>query len=59
MLRLDLLVVISQMGLIASASAWIAISYPFLIIIFYSVLRYYLKTSRQMRHLDLEAKAPV
>jgi len=54
-----LLICIAQTGLIASASAWIALSYPFLLVTFYVVLRFYLRTSRQLRHLDLEEKAPV
>ncbi|KAG9958555.1 P-loop containing nucleoside triphosphate hydrolase protein, partial [Aureobasidium melanogenum] len=50
---------IAQVGLIASASAWIAISIPALGLVFYLVQGVYLRTSRQMRHLDLEEKAPV
>ncbi|PNS16291.1 ATP-dependent bile acid permease [Sphaceloma murrayae] len=55
----NLLICLGQMGLIASASAWIAISYPPLFVVFYFVQKYYLKTSRQMRLLDLEEKAPI
>lgn len=47
------------MGLIASASFWVALSYPPLFVIFYFVQKYYLRTSRQMRLLDLEEKAPI
>ncbi|KAF2223913.1 P-loop containing nucleoside triphosphate hydrolase protein [Elsinoe ampelina] len=53
------LICLGQMGLIASASAYIAICYPPLFIIFYYVQKYYLRTSRQMRLLDLEEKAPI
>ncbi|KAF4552927.1 ABC transporter-like protein 4 [Elsinoe fawcettii] len=53
------LICIGQMGLIASASVWIAICYPPLFVIFYYVQKYYLRTSRQMRLLDLEEKAPI
>ncbi|KAK1544257.1 hypothetical protein CPAR01_04890 [Colletotrichum paranaense] len=45
--------------LIASASWYIAISFPVLILIFYYIQRAYLRTSRQLRLLDLEEKAPV
>ncbi|TIA79218.1 multidrug resistance-like protein [Aureobasidium pullulans] len=45
--------------LIATASAWIAISFPALFAVFYSVQKFYLRTSRQLRYLDLEEKAPV
>jgi len=55
----NLFITIGQAGLIASASGWIALSFPVLIAIFYFVQRYYLRTSRQMRHLDLEQKAPL
>ncbi|KAF2218923.1 P-loop containing nucleoside triphosphate hydrolase protein [Elsinoe ampelina] len=50
---------LAQLGLIASGSAWILISYPFLFAVFYFVQNYYLKASRQMRYLDLEEKAPL
>ncbi|KAI5235790.1 multidrug resistance-like protein [Aureobasidium subglaciale] len=55
----NVLVCIAQVGLIASASAWIAISFPALFFVFFVVQKFYLRTSRQMRHLDLEGKAPV
>ncbi|TDZ40639.1 ABC transporter atnG [Colletotrichum spinosum] len=45
--------------LIASASWYIAISFPALILVFYYIQRAYLRTSRQLRFLDLEEKAPV
>ncbi|KXH40319.1 hypothetical protein CNYM01_09093 [Colletotrichum nymphaeae SA-01] len=49
----------SKAFLIASASWYIAISFPVLILIFYYIQRAYLRTSRQLRLLDLEEKAPV
>ncbi|KAK6499344.1 hypothetical protein TWF506_003972 [Arthrobotrys conoides] len=55
----NLFIVVAQAILISSASAYIAISFPALILAFYIIQRYYLRTSRQMRLLDLEAKAPV
>ncbi|KAK6224641.1 abc multidrug transporter [Colletotrichum tabaci] len=45
--------------LIASASWYIAISFPVLILVFYYIQRAYLRTSRQLRLLDLEEKAPI
>ncbi|KAJ3942687.1 uncharacterized protein N0V96_006906 [Colletotrichum fioriniae] len=50
---------IGKAFLIASASWYIAISFPVLILIFYYIQRAYLRTSRQLRLLDLEEKAPV
>ncbi|KAF2999462.1 hypothetical protein E8E13_008147 [Curvularia kusanoi] len=44
---------------IALASPYLAISYPMLIAIGYCVQMFYLRTSRQLRLLDLEAKSPL
>ncbi|KAK0624550.1 P-loop containing nucleoside triphosphate hydrolase protein [Bombardia bombarda] len=55
----NLLVGIAQAGLIASASGWIALSYPFIAVAFYLIPTYYVRTARQIRALDLEEKAPV
>ncbi|KAK6542686.1 hypothetical protein TWF694_006630 [Orbilia ellipsospora] len=55
----NLFIAIGQAVLISSASAYIAISFPALILAFYLVQKYYLRTSRQLRMLDLEAKTPV
>ncbi|KZL72491.1 ABC transporter [Colletotrichum tofieldiae] len=44
---------------IAVSSPWLAISYPFLIAILYYVQMFYLRTSRQLRILELEAKSPL
>lgn len=45
--------------LITMASKWSLTIYPALILILYILQRFYLRTSRQMRLLDLEAKAPL
>ncbi|KAK2037213.1 multidrug resistance-like protein [Colletotrichum somersetense] len=50
---------IGKAFLIASASWYIAISFPVLFLVFYYIQRAYLRTSRQLRLLDLEEKAPV
>ncbi|KPM39265.1 ABC transporter C family member 3 [Neonectria ditissima] len=53
---------ISSLGMsavIAIASPWLAVSYPVLIAVVYIVQLFYLRTSRQLRLLDLEAKAPL
>ncbi|UKZ89567.1 uncharacterized protein TrAFT101_004613 [Trichoderma asperellum] len=44
---------------IATAAPYLAIVFPFLFATLYIVQRFYLKTSRQMRLLDLEAKSPL
>ncbi|KAF4965252.1 hypothetical protein FSARC_6931 [Fusarium sarcochroum] len=45
--------------LITMASKWSLTIYPALVVILYVLQRFYLRTSRQMRLLDLEAKAPL
>ncbi|KAK1640158.1 ATPase-like protein [Colletotrichum phormii] len=44
---------------IAVSSPWLAISYPFLAAILYFVQMFYLRTSRQLRILELELKSPL
>ena len=41
------------------ASKYIAIVFPFILMVFYFIQRFYLRTSRQMRFLDIEHKAPL
>ncbi|KAI1099495.1 hypothetical protein F4804DRAFT_321707 [Jackrogersella minutella] len=48
-----------QAAVIAASSPYLAISYPFLICILYVIQKFYLRTSRQLRLLDLEAKSPL
>ena len=55
----NLFITLGQAGLIASASAWVVVSFPVLVGAFYGVQRYYLRTSRQIRLLDLEQKEPL
>ncbi|KAL4952600.1 P-loop containing nucleoside triphosphate hydrolase protein [Aspergillus filifer] len=50
---------ICQMIFIGIASKYAAISFPFVLLIIYAIQKVYLKTSRQLRLLDLEAKAPL
>ncbi|KZL80509.1 abc transporter [Colletotrichum incanum] len=46
-------------AVIATSSPFVMISYPFILAIMYGIQRFYLRTSRQLRLLDLEAKAPL
>ncbi|KAJ5903786.1 hypothetical protein N7504_006169, partial [Penicillium tannophilum] len=55
----EIWIVIGSAAVVASSSAYIAIAYPFLLSILYGVQRFYLRTSRQLRLLDLEAKSPL
>jgi ATP-binding cassette subfamily C (CFTR/MRP) protein 1 len=47
------------MLLIVTSSKYIAAGLPLIIGIVYAVQSFYLRTSRQMRHMDLEAKSPL
>ncbi|KAM0244293.1 hypothetical protein ACHAP5_006409 [Fusarium lateritium] len=44
---------------VASASPYLAAGYPFMIGVLYLIQKFYLRTSRQLRLLDLEAKSPL
>ncbi|KAI5195395.1 putative ABC transporter [Aureobasidium subglaciale] len=50
---------IAKVGLIATGSSYMAISIPFTIITIFFIQHVYLKTSRQLRYLDLENKSPL
>jgi ABC-type multidrug transport system fused ATPase/permease subunit len=50
---------LAQMALIGVSSKYAAISFPIVLGILFFVQKLYLRTSRQLRLLDLEAKAPL
>ncbi|KAH8697489.1 P-loop containing nucleoside triphosphate hydrolase protein [Talaromyces proteolyticus] len=50
---------VGQAAVMLTSSVYLAISYPLLGILLYVVQRFYLRTSRQLRLLDLEAKSPL
>ena len=54
-----LIICIAQMVLIGVASIYAAISFPVWFIALYLIQKFYLRTSRQLRFLDLEAKSPL
>lgn len=54
-----LVLCIAQTTLIGVASPYTAISFPIVLIALYYIQKYYLRTSRQLRFMDLEAKAPL
>lgn len=45
--------------LVASGATYVAAIIPLCMLAVYSIQKFYLRTSRQMRHLDLEAKSPL
>lgn len=51
--------VLGSSAVAVTSSVYLLISYPFLIAAAYLIQRFYLKTSRQLRLLDLEAKSPL
>lgn len=50
---------LAQVALICTGSTYMAITIPFILLAVYCIQRVYLKTSRQLRFMDLEAKAPI
>lgn len=58
-LILSALLALGQAILITVASPFVAISFPVIIAVLFVVQRFYLRTSRQLRFLDLEAKSPL
>lgn len=56
---LDTLVALAAGALIASGAQYFAVVIPFCVVPLYFLQKYYLRTSRQMRHLDLESKSPL
>jgi ABC-type multidrug transport system fused ATPase/permease subunit len=51
--------VITMAIVVAVGTPWLAISYPFVFAVIYMLQMFYLRTSRQLRLLDLEAKSPL
>jgi ABC-type multidrug transport system fused ATPase/permease subunit len=58
-LALDVCNAVGMAGVIATASPYLAIAYLPVLVILYFIQKFYLRTSRQLRLLDLEAKAPL
>ncbi|KAI8265702.1 ABC transporter [Colletotrichum sp. SAR11_239] len=53
------LLVIAETALIASGASYFAALIPPSFMALYLLQKYYLRTSRQLRHIDLEAKSPL
>ncbi|KAJ4249125.1 hypothetical protein NW762_012459 [Fusarium torreyae] len=56
---LSLFTLVGMAAVIAIASPWLAVAYPVLIGVVYYIQLFYLRTSRQLRILELESKAPL
>ncbi|KAJ5164333.1 P-loop containing nucleoside triphosphate hydrolase protein [Penicillium coprophilum] len=50
---------IAEVMLIASGNKYIAITIPFMILMIYGLQKFYLRTSRQLRFMQLEAQSPL
>ncbi len=58
-ITIQIFAVVGMAAVVATSSPYVAISYPLLLCILWLIQRYYLRTSRQLRLLDLEAKSPL
>lgn len=47
------------MAVMLAAAPYLAVTFPFLAALLYVLQKFYLRTSRQLRLLDLEAKSPL
>ena len=59
LMAIDALSVLVDIAIITSGTQYSAALLPFFFAALYFLQKYYLRTSRQMRHLDLEAKSPL
>ena len=50
---------LASLAIILSGVKYTAVIVPFVLVALYAVQHYYLRTSRQMRHMDIESKAPL
>ncbi|KAL3417369.1 ABC multidrug transporter [Phlyctema vagabunda] len=50
---------LGQLALISTGSGYMALAIPFVLLVIYVLQNIYLRTSRQLRFMDLEAKAPI
>ncbi|KAF5978111.1 ABC transporter [Fusarium coicis] len=55
----DVAASLGMAGSLAASSPYLAASYPLCFFLLYLVTKFYLRTSRQLRLLDLEAKSPL
>ncbi|KAK5994354.1 ABC transporter FGM5 [Cladobotryum mycophilum] len=56
---LEIFCFIGMAAIIATSSSYLVISYPVLIAVLWVIQRVYLRTSKQLRMLDLEMKSPL
>ena len=56
---MEVFICIGMLAVVATSSPYLLISYPFLAAVLWLLQKFYLRTSRQLRFLDLEAKSPL
>lgn len=56
---LGFFLLMTDIGIIAAGATYVAITIPFIFACLYILQNFYLRTSRQMRRLDLESKTPL
>ncbi|KAB5582941.1 ABC transporter [Coniochaeta sp. 2T2.1] len=58
-LCIDVFIAVGMAAIIATSSPYIVVCYPIIVGILFVIQKFYLRTSRQLRLLDLEAKSPL
>ncbi|KAI1780252.1 P-loop containing nucleoside triphosphate hydrolase protein [Hypoxylon cercidicola] len=58
-ITVEMFACLGMAAVIATSSPFLAITYPFLAVVVFGLQKFYLRTSRQIRLLDLEAKSPL
>lgn len=56
---IDIFQIMGMAAVVGTASPYLAISYPVFAAVLWVIQKFYLRTSRQLRLLDLEAKSPL
>ena len=59
LIKLDVVGAVAETALIATGSVYMFISIPFLVLTIWALQHVYLRTSRQLRLLDLESRSPL
>ncbi|KAH6682350.1 canalicular multispecific organic anion transporter 1 [Plectosphaerella plurivora] len=56
---IDIFEIMGMAAVVGTASPYLSISYPVFAVVLWAIQKFYLRTSRQLRLLDLEAKSPL
>jgi len=58
-LCIDVFIALGMAAIVATSSPYVLVAYPFMMGAVFGIQKFYLRTSRQLRLLDLEAKSPL